>query len=42
MKVLQCIDLDPNSATKAQELEDLSQVEKYKISEEDYEKLPGM
>lgn len=36
---LQCIDLDPNSITR--DLDDLSQVEKYKISEEDYDKLPG-
>jgi hypothetical protein len=35
---IHCIDLDPNSITK--ELEDLSQVEKYMISEEDYDKLP--
>jgi tubulin-specific chaperone B len=33
------IDLNPNSLLK--ELEDLSQVEKYTISEEDYDKLPG-
>ena len=35
----QCIDLDPNSITK--ELEDISQIEKYKISEDDYNKIPG-
>ena len=33
------IDLDPHSITK--ELEDLSQVEKYVMSEDDYNKLPS-
>lgn len=33
------MDLNPNSLTK--ELEDLSQVEKYIMSEEDYDKLPS-
>ena len=33
------IDLNPNSITK--ELEDLSQIEKYKMSNEDYDKLQG-
>jgi hypothetical protein len=32
--------LDPNSITK--EIEDVSQVEKYTMSEEDYNNLPGM
>ena len=32
-------DMNPNSLTK--ELEDLSQVEKYVMSEEDYDKLPS-
>lgn len=34
------MDLNPNSITK--ELEDLSQVEKYMMSEEDYAKLPSI
>jgi len=33
------VDLNPNSLTK--ELEDLSQIEKYVMSEEDYDKLPS-
>jgi tubulin-folding cofactor B len=35
---IHCMDLDPNSTLK--DLEDVSQVEKFKISEEDYNKLP--
>jgi hypothetical protein len=34
--------LDPNSAAKARELEDVSQIEKYEMSEEDYNKLPSI
>jgi tubulin-folding cofactor B len=35
---IHCVDLDPHSITKNGNLEDLSQVEKYKISDEDYMK----
>ena len=36
--VIHCVDEDPNSILK--ELEDLDQVEKYVMSDEDYNKLP--
>ena len=36
--IIHCIDTDPNSILKG--LEDLSQIEKYVISDEDYDKLP--
>jgi tubulin-folding cofactor B len=36
--IIQVLDLNPNSIHK--EIEDLAKIEKYTISEEDYEKLP--
>jgi len=36
--IIHCIDEDPNSIVK--ELQDLSQVEKYVMSDQDYQKLP--
>lgn len=36
--IIHCIDDDPNSILKG--LEDLSQIEKYMMSDEDYDKLP--
>lgn len=38
---LQVIDFDPSSVTSGGWLEDTSLVEKYKISEEAYDKLDG-
>jgi len=35
------VDLDPNSAARAKELEDVSQIDKYEMSEADYDKLPN-
>jgi tubulin-folding cofactor B len=37
--IIHVIDLDPNSFTS--EFDDLSQVEKYMMSEEEYDKRPG-
>lgn len=34
--------MDPNAANKVREYEDVSQIEKYMMSEEEYDKLPGM
>ena len=36
--IIHCVDEDPNSILK--QLEDLSQIEKYVMSDEDYDKLP--